>query len=694
MLRHLLFACCLLKGFYSISQQNPYDTFEYLTASGEVPPVLIKHYDGLYIDGGLYHQAKTRDLKNGNTSAWIHEVYNSRMLTYSDDVSRYISTVLQRLRLSDETLPSPAVFTFKSNKALIFSDGPEAIFVSTGLIAQLTNEAQLAFFLSRELAHIHNNDKRFLDPKGLTRTRTLEEKAVLLTSYAADAEARADREGATLYLKAGYNAEEMPRCFDILSFADESFEDIFVPNEYLSHGLLTIPDLIFDVRNKTGVDEGDAFGLKERDKKLTQRKEQLSAQTSGLSAAGSALFFEAESTFQHARTLARLETVRLQISEAQYNKALYSIFVMEHSLGKTRYLDRMKAHAWLGLVEQIHGKAARPVQPDMLQIQNEGQRFIRIVRRFNAHGKAAMALRIVTDLKNADTPDKREYEVIQERLMQLLSRSKLFDVRQFADYTFAEHQQKVKASSTGKYERIDAARAGANTTFSDSTQFYFFGISDLVKDDQTRAKLMHVDTINEKPVVRTDVTLFNPSLERYRKDGRKQDPDQFNATMDPKISELSDQTAIRLKIVGTAGKDGILTTAGYNEQLLCASLFHQLFYTTNYDHAILPIDNPALCRLKSNCGNSQVLIPLIQHRYHVKLRGYHFLGLMVVPLPFVLPEVVMGSWEGRFTGIYLDLDNGTINGLDHDFFRDPVNGQFIHNRLYTSLMNHKTIHQP
>ena len=196
------------------------------------------------------------------TSGEMHDQFQRRGLLHSD---RELEAWLQEIgnRLVPEPTDSYQEYRFylirdPSPNAFALPDG--RIYVHTGLICRLENEAQLAFLLAHEINHVAGHH-------GIVAYRSYKNKAVLgeiigilgafaggwgqlggflmnyglatsVFGYSRDLEQEADVKGYALMLNAGYDVREMPALFEILG---EDFEGL---NPRIQGKWSTHPDLM------------------------------------------------------------------------------------------------------------------------------------------------------------------------------------------------------------------------------------------------------------------------------------------------------------------------------------------------------------------------------------------------------------------------------------------------------------------
>lgn len=101
---------------------------------------------------GLSHDQQKEFLET--THYAIDDLLHSGYVVFGDEVSNYISSIADSL-LKDDLLTRSALrfYTLKSMASNAFSTDQGIIFVTTGLISQVKNEAQLAFILAHEICH-------------------------------------------------------------------------------------------------------------------------------------------------------------------------------------------------------------------------------------------------------------------------------------------------------------------------------------------------------------------------------------------------------------------------------------------------------------------------------------------------------------------------------------------------------------
>ena len=115
-------------------------------------------------------------------------LFNEELTNYVDKVAKYV------LRREKELYNKLQFYVLKSNSVNAFSTDQGIIFVTTGLLAQLENEAQLGYVLSHEIAHYTQHHVRdgyverqnIKNGKGKYRRLSYDDKISELSVYSKD----------------------------------------------------------------------------------------------------------------------------------------------------------------------------------------------------------------------------------------------------------------------------------------------------------------------------------------------------------------------------------------------------------------------------------------------------------------------------------------------------------------------------
>ena len=174
--------------------------FSGIECSGTMPDDLRKNLEQLYSED----RQRVRDYNNGkltnrdrilNSSYYISQLMASARIMYGDPITLMINRIADTLlRDYPELRRELRFYTVRSTDVNAFATGQGMVFVNMGLVAQVEDEAQLAFVLSHEIVHyvrkhnlenlIRKNYSRDTPGKGLAdflryhfRSREMESEA-------------------------------------------------------------------------------------------------------------------------------------------------------------------------------------------------------------------------------------------------------------------------------------------------------------------------------------------------------------------------------------------------------------------------------------------------------------------------------------------------------------------------------------
>ena len=161
----LLFLCGILVITQNrgLSQTVNYNYYSPLKCSGAVPEDFLKPSYKKY-DKEVEKISKNQTVSKKDrklqidfallTSYKVDEILMSGKVLYGNKVSDYINEVASKLLVNEPDLKSKMRFYLLNVPyANAFATNNGIVMVTTGLIAQLENEAQLAFVLSHEISH-------------------------------------------------------------------------------------------------------------------------------------------------------------------------------------------------------------------------------------------------------------------------------------------------------------------------------------------------------------------------------------------------------------------------------------------------------------------------------------------------------------------------------------------------------------
>lgn len=701
-----------------IHSQVDFNNYKTLLAQGKIPEDFTKEtYNKLEEDlkEGREELKKSQEkVFLEGTNYAIDEILHSGLVVYGDEISEYVSDIADKLLRKDNKLRSKLRFyTIKSNSANAFSTDQGIVFVTTGLISQLTSEAQLAYILAHEISHY--TEKHVVETfDWKTENNRQNDRIEKLSQYSKEKEFEADKLGIKIYYEAGYSADEIFSTFDVLMYSYLPFDELEVPLNYFSTDLMYVPAYLFPDKKyeiKAIEDYDDANSSHPNIKK---RKEAAEKEVGTFSSWESNTQFLGEDRFILVRNIARFESVRSDILDANYGKSMYSVFLLEHDFPNSMYLKRMKSQIWLNLMlYKSENKATKTVSKTS-EYEGESAAIHFFLKKLNREGMLTIALRQVYDIHKA-FPNDEEIKAVYTKLLKAISEDSKFKLEAYSKKTFEQaandfiiakndtNKTEVKDTvikSGSKYDKIkNKKNADAPENF-DTSKFYLYGISDIISDpdflnlyskyksdfDKKEKEQEEYDAMSRKEQKIIDkekaenvnklgikeIIVVEPMVISYKR-GRVDNVKSEKLEKD--FSEAIESSAMEVGMTTYAIDSRSLSdkgTQGFNERSILISLLNQL--AQEEDLNIFPVDYQLLNSIKSDYGTSKVLFSLVEHEYSPNLNVQNILSSALL-YPILLVYVPIGFLTGNNTEmnvLILDLDNGEIeNGINYYFKDSP-----------------------
>jgi len=642
----------------------------------------------------------------------IDQMLHSGSVIYGDEISLYVEAVAKNLlRDEPELLSQLRFYTIKSNETNALSTDQGIVFVTTGLISQLTSEAQLAYILSHEIAHF--TEKHVAETFDWKSKNKYEANRIeKLSSYSQEHEFEADKLALKRYHKAGYSDHEIVSTFDVLMYSYLPFDEVEVPSSYFSTENFYIPDSYFATKKYPIKAEEDYNDRKSSHPNIKKRKEASLEGATDFANWGTTLFSQGESTFYYVRNLARFESIRTDMIDAEFGKALYSIFLLEREFTESVYLKRMKAQAWLGLTQFKIANQQNNTIPNSSDYEGESAALYFFIKKLNDEAMMSIGIRTIYDIQKTLSEDPMIAGVV-DRLAKTVAESDRFSWDQYATKNFHESAElalikkdSVKVTEevvktdipTSKYDRIKTKKNINSPESFDSSKFYYYGLSDVVLDSAFRGRYSTYHKEFQAKEAQKAALRKMSAKERYayEKEREKNESDPMAIGLDhfilvqPSVlsykhgsvnwnvsekgelhlNEVVHDAAQKLDIdVQQVGPESIVAngTVSFNERNTLYSLLEQ---KVHYDEVeLFPIDYDALKVIELNYGTSNIMYTAIEHYYDPNINwpfvGYSVLIFPILPITlFVyMPVQFIRGNHTEVTVLTLNTSSGSIRNV-------------------------------
>ncbi len=344
---HLIAVLFLFAGI-SMSAQSP----DLLKSEGEIPKEFITPSATKYkkqVKQLESKKIKKKEKKNQSqflleTNFAIDDILQSGMVLFNDPTTVYVNKVLNNIPIEDSKLKKkkPRVYVLKTSAVNAFATHQGIIFVTLGLLANLQNEAQLAFILSHELMHVKHQHSmnKFINSKDIDKSNkrndrnvdkiAVDRKFFKQSMYSRQLEEEADEKGLEVFLKSNYDPQAILNTFTVLHYAYLPFEDYPFEKSFFEDDNYVFPEnLWLEKVNEISAMEDDKDAEQESshpnsNKRLKMMKEKIVAGENTDKTA----FILPEAEFRSIQAIARYQIPFLNLYDENFPEAIYTSYLM------------------------------------------------------------------------------------------------------------------------------------------------------------------------------------------------------------------------------------------------------------------------------------------------------------------------------------------------------------------------------
>lgn len=685
----------LLASYASISygQEIDWDNYKAIKAAGKIPEVFSMTTQEK-IDLALEKERASMSTAEEllfleNIHYGLDELLGSGLVLFGDPATAYVRKIADNLLIGNKQLKKELeFFVLKSNLTNALSTDQGVIFVTLGLLAQIENEAQLAYVLSHEIAHYQEKhvEESYNNSQDLRKESSYDARIRSLSNHSKECELEADKLGIKLYHEAGYRQSELLSSFDVLMYSYLPFDEVELPKTFLNSENLFIPEMYFPEKINPILAEEDYDDEKSTHPNIQKRKTAIREEIKSFENWGNKVFIFDVAEFEKVRKLARFEGVHRDLIDCNYAEALYSIFLLEQADSNSLFLAKSKAKAWLGLATFKENGSFSDAVSSPTEIEGESHAMHFMLRKFTKLQLFTIAMRQIHDL-SLKHPFDPEIKTIREKMVALLSSNSSFKVEKYRRINYEtalarfeqgkepnQDSMRVEMDSLeleldsnkvlSKYDKIKMKRdteevveVTEDEEF-DVEAFYLYALGDLVADDKftellkrfkdeadqkeqqeseernwTRKERSEVEK-RERHLGLTELILMKPLVVQWYYDEiLMKESAQLENLVRESILLNAEKKQIKVHDLANSQLND-LTTEQYNRQATLVDFLRQKSAYEGED--MFPVDSEDLKEIQKSYNKSKLMFVLTDYKKTVATRS--------VSLVFLI----------------LDLDNGGV----------------------------------
>lgn len=497
--------------------------FTRLEAKGEIPKdFLIRSSEKIKTDQEANEDEDLDKKFFESTRYAIDELLLSGQILFNEELSNYLNKVAKyTLRGEKELLSELRFYVLKSTEVNAYSTDQGIIFFTTGLLAQLENEAQLAYIIAHEASHFILKHVRegYVEGKeirsGTGKYERTDNKSVIsqLSTYQKENELAADRKGIEIYLKTEYAIDEIFTSFEMLLYSYLPFNELKFDTNFFNTEYFKIPSVYFpDTSNTISLDE-DYDDSDHSHPNIQTRIDEAFEVLGDDKSQGNLKYKISEPDFIRIRHLARFEGLNLLLAQREYVKTLYNIFLLKKEFPNNRFIDLCTVKALYGLAKYKNANRYNEVTEKPKNIEGESFILHFFFNKIKQEALNVLAYRFAYDMSFKYRADKTFalYEKEMKKELAINSDIKLNDLKDvsFNSYSIEikdsimfdidDSIAKIEISTLSKYEKIrlkkklQELKENKDNPISTADDYHLYGLSDLVSNEKFIDELKAID---------------------------------------------------------------------------------------------------------------------------------------------------------------------------------------------------------
>ena len=343
------------------------------------------------LDGKEDHHKETKQSFLLESSFLINQVLGSGRVLFNDPVSTYLSEVLDTILANEPDLRSRVrVYALRSSLVNSFTTDDGIILVNLGLVAQLENEAQLAFILCHELVHFTEHhvieayvqNEEIKKGQGEFKRGSFNEQMLAKSGYSKGLEKEADRLGLKRFLNTRYSSETIKDVFDVMRYSHLPFDDVAFDKDFFDAAYYRMDDSYF-LNQVRPVEANDSENPEtDTHPSPTERQQLVNRYVSNAAPReNTANHLVSQERFDNIRNLCRFELSNLYLKSNQPVLSIYNSYLLGKTFPNDPFLEKNIGKALYTLSKFKTGGNYGYVHPGFSHIEGESQQLYHLFYR-------------------------------------------------------------------------------------------------------------------------------------------------------------------------------------------------------------------------------------------------------------------------------------------------------------------------
>ncbi len=395
---------------------------------------------------------------------FLYELIKEGRVLYGTPLNEYVDHIADNLLKDYPQLRSELRFyILKSPEVNAYSTEQGRIFVNVGLLAQVSNEAELAFVIAHEIAHYAEHHKLQFDYNSRKQGSDFVSYFLTYQSRSREQESEADRVAIERYFShSPYSYSVMDGVFDVLQYGDLPFDEIGFDKQYVETSFYQFPDNYFLQNVAPITDRSGIIDTIFTHPNLVKRRAAAKSQTANLSNEGRRTFVQSEELFKEIRSLARLECIHLWLVTHQYDKVIYNGYVLKREMPNNSFVDKAMVYAFYGFSKHKNYSQTNQTLSPYKKVEGEMQQVSYFLSKMSRSETSLLALRQTWQAMTKYPEDTCYMELLKDEVRDVFVKNKM-KYTDFSDYPMgfdlgsletAPKSLRDSSQYTSKYEKL------------------------------------------------------------------------------------------------------------------------------------------------------------------------------------------------------------------------------------------------
>lgn len=526
----------LFLNFFCRAQEGSFSKdYTILKSSGTLPSIFLKpakelaQEELLKLQDDQDKKIKTQFILSNNY--FIHDFLLSGQVLVNDPLTIYVNKVASGVIEQNPGmgLQSVQIFVTKSPEVNAYAFDKGFIFINIGLLAQLENEAQLAYILAHELIHINKKHSvtEYLENKHsativASDRASSEEQSLAMYRFSKEQETEADQLGLELIKKTNYSVKAINGAFDVLQYSYLPFELPEFKKSFLEDDYLKIPDTM-NLKKVSSIKTNDDYDdTKSTHPNIRKRRLHIEDDLKNISETGRKKYVVSEDQFKMIREQARFELCRIYLLKRDYVNAIYAAYILLQKYPDNCYLKKIITK---GLYNITVSKSENSLEgiiklsstntygvDDYNTIEGASQRLYYLLDKLSAKELNVIALSYAYRTSKQYPEDKILRELTDSLFSCLVNNNKLY-LSDFSRKSIDEIKDTLKNKVVVKDEPLEESKYATikklqqNEELTEEMNFIKYAFVGLMKDDEFLKRYRTIAKGREREVEEEYVNL-------------------------------------------------------------------------------------------------------------------------------------------------------------------------------------------